>query len=310
MRITQGTFSFLPDLTDERDRGAAALRPAQRLGDHGRAHRRPASAQLALGDVGPAAVRAGRGRGRDRPARGARRPRGLPARVRQGRRLRPLAGPPDDRPGFIVGRPAFEPGFRLERQEKADRQIRYTLHPYATDVPAGMRYRATGTATGNGALRPVNAQLQPVTPAPTSDIEGVLAQLDRDLVALEPVKTRIREIAALLVIDRHAPRAGPDLVAPVAAHVLHRQPRHGQDDRRAADGRDPAPARLHREADGRLGHARRPRRPVRGPHRPQDQGGAQARPRRGPLHRRGLLPVPARERARLRRRRRSRSCCR
>jgi probable Rubsico expression protein CbbX len=34
------------------------------------------------------------------------------------------------------------------------------------------------------------------------DIEEVLAQLDEDLVALEPVKTRIREIAALLVIDR------------------------------------------------------------------------------------------------------------
>jgi probable Rubsico expression protein CbbX len=34
------------------------------------------------------------------------------------------------------------------------------------------------------------------------DIEQVLAQLDEDLVALEPVKRRIREIAALLVIDR------------------------------------------------------------------------------------------------------------
>ncbi|MEP6642401.1 MAG: ribulose bisphosphate carboxylase small subunit [Gaiellales bacterium] len=52
---------------------------------------------------------------------------------------------------FIVSRPPVEPGFRLERQEKADRQIRYTLHPYAADAPAGMRYRATGTATGNGA---------------------------------------------------------------------------------------------------------------------------------------------------------------
>jgi probable Rubsico expression protein CbbX len=39
--------------------------------------------------------------------------------------------------------------------------------------------------------------------APTAgDIEGVLAQLDADLVALQPVKRRIREIAALLVIDR------------------------------------------------------------------------------------------------------------
>jgi probable Rubsico expression protein CbbX len=36
----------------------------------------------------------------------------------------------------------------------------------------------------------------------SSDIEEVLAQLDHDLVALAPVKTRIREIAALLVIDR------------------------------------------------------------------------------------------------------------
>jgi probable Rubsico expression protein CbbX len=42
-----------------------------------------------------------------------------------------------------------------------------------------------------------------LTQAPAvDDIEGVLAQLDADLVALEPVKTRIREIAALLVIDR------------------------------------------------------------------------------------------------------------
>jgi probable Rubsico expression protein CbbX len=41
------------------------------------------------------------------------------------------------------------------------------------------------------------------TPAPPrDDIEDVLAQLDRDLVALAPVKKRIREIAALLVIDR------------------------------------------------------------------------------------------------------------
>jgi probable Rubsico expression protein CbbX len=39
-------------------------------------------------------------------------------------------------------------------------------------------------------------------PGAAGDIEAVLAQLDADLVALEPVKTRIREIAALLVIDR------------------------------------------------------------------------------------------------------------
>src|SRR5262249_58730692 len=39
-------------------------------------------------------------------------------------------------------------------------------------------------------------------------IEGVLDQLDRELVALTPVKTRIREISALLVVDRLRRDAG------------------------------------------------------------------------------------------------------
>jgi ribulose-bisphosphate carboxylase small chain len=38
---------------------------------------------------------------------------------------------------FIASRPADEPGFRLDRQEVADRQIRYSLHAYATDRPPG-----------------------------------------------------------------------------------------------------------------------------------------------------------------------------
>lgn len=42
---------------------------------------------------------------------------------------------------FIVQRPAEEPGFRLDRQESHDRSIRYTLHPYATERPEGERYR-------------------------------------------------------------------------------------------------------------------------------------------------------------------------
>jgi probable Rubsico expression protein CbbX len=40
------------------------------------------------------------------------------------------------------------------------------------------------------------------------DIESVLDQLDRELIALAPVKTRIREISALLVIDRLRREAG------------------------------------------------------------------------------------------------------
>jgi ribulose-bisphosphate carboxylase small chain len=41
---------------------------------------------------------------------------------------------------FIVQRPINERGFRLERQESHDRVLRYTLHPYALDRPTGERY--------------------------------------------------------------------------------------------------------------------------------------------------------------------------
>lgn len=41
---------------------------------------------------------------------------------------------------FIVNRPKDEPGYRLERQEAADRAINYTTHPYALDKPSGQRY--------------------------------------------------------------------------------------------------------------------------------------------------------------------------
>jgi ribulose-bisphosphate carboxylase small chain len=42
---------------------------------------------------------------------------------------------------FIVGRPPEEPGFRLDRTTGEDRQIKYSLHSYATDKPVGERYR-------------------------------------------------------------------------------------------------------------------------------------------------------------------------
>jgi ribulose-bisphosphate carboxylase small chain len=41
---------------------------------------------------------------------------------------------------FIVQRPAHEPGFALARQEAAGRQMRYMTRSYATDRPAGERY--------------------------------------------------------------------------------------------------------------------------------------------------------------------------
>jgi ribulose-bisphosphate carboxylase small chain len=41
---------------------------------------------------------------------------------------------------YIVNRPKIDPGFGLHRQEADGRAIRYTIHPYATDKPEGSRY--------------------------------------------------------------------------------------------------------------------------------------------------------------------------
>jgi ribulose-bisphosphate carboxylase small chain len=41
---------------------------------------------------------------------------------------------------YLVNRPKKEPGFGVSRQEADGRSIRYTIHSYATDKPEGERY--------------------------------------------------------------------------------------------------------------------------------------------------------------------------
>ena len=60
------------------------------------------------------------------------------------------------------------------------------------------------TALAQADAQPIDAQAI----LHAADIEGVLDQLDRELIALAPVKTRIREIAALLVVDQLRRQAG------------------------------------------------------------------------------------------------------
>ena len=42
---------------------------------------------------------------------------------------------------FLVHRPAHEPGFRLDRSEGADRQQTYSISAYSAAQPAGRRYQ-------------------------------------------------------------------------------------------------------------------------------------------------------------------------
>jgi ribulose-bisphosphate carboxylase small chain len=151
MRITQGTFSFLPDLTDEQIE--AQLRYALRNGwsimvEHtDDPHPRNSLWEMwgqPMFDLGE--DEAGVALREVRAAREAF-PYEYVKLVAYDRSL----GRQTTALSFIVGRPPMEPGFRLERQEKADRQIRYTLHAYATEAPPGRRYRTNGTATLSGA---------------------------------------------------------------------------------------------------------------------------------------------------------------
>jgi ribulose-bisphosphate carboxylase small chain len=147
MRVTQGTFSFLPDLTDEETEAQIAYA----LG-HGWAilvehtddpHPRNTYWDmwgLPLFDLAPdqvdiamQEVRACREAHPEQYVKVGAYDRSL------GRQTTALS--------FIVNRPSDEPGFRLERLEKADRQVRYSLSPYAADEPRGRRY---GASSRNG----------------------------------------------------------------------------------------------------------------------------------------------------------------
>jgi len=75
-------------------------------------------------------------------------------------------------------------------------------------------------------------------------IGSVLDQLDSELIGLKPVKTRIREIASLLLVERIRQKMALATTFPDPAHVVHRQSRHRQDHGCAQDGRHPAQARL------------------------------------------------------------------
>jgi ribulose-bisphosphate carboxylase small chain len=144
MRITQGTFSFLPDFTDEEITAQIAYalgngwaimveytddpHPRNSYWEMWRQPEfdlEPDEADVAIRDVNAC-----------REAYPNHYIKVVAYDSSLGRQTSALS--------FIVNRPAEEPGFRLERQDKADRQMRYTLHPYAQEAPIGRRYGNQG----------------------------------------------------------------------------------------------------------------------------------------------------------------------
>jgi len=140
MRITQGTFSFLPDLTDEEIRAQAeyAIGQGWALAIEYTDDPHPRNAYwemwgLPMFDLKDAAA--------------------LVYELNECRKVfgsqyikinafDSTRGFETVRLSFIVNRPKQEPGFRLVRQETEGRKIRYTIESYAAAArPVGERYQ-------------------------------------------------------------------------------------------------------------------------------------------------------------------------
>ncbi len=138
-RITQGTFSFLPDLTDEQisKQIQYCLKNSWALSVEFTDDPHPRNTYwdmwgIPMFDIKDAA--------------------GILYEVNQCRKAYPnhyirlnafdsTRGTESIKLSFIVNRPKVEPGFGLIRQEVDGRQIRYTIQSYAADRPEGERYR-------------------------------------------------------------------------------------------------------------------------------------------------------------------------
>ena len=138
MRITQGTFSFLPDLTDaqieKQVQYAFGKGWALSLEVTDDAHPRNVfwdmwgQPMFDLTDPAPfmqelAACR-----------------KANPDRYIKVNAFDATSGWESMRLSFVVQRPAEEPGFELARQEGPGRTQRYSLRGYAVSKPAGQRY--------------------------------------------------------------------------------------------------------------------------------------------------------------------------
>ena len=138
MRLTQGAFSFLPDLSDEqigaqleyclRNGWAVAIEYTDDPHPRNSYWEMYGMPLFDMKDVARIAVEIDNCR------------RTFPNHYVKVNAFDATRGIESLRLSFIVGRPAREPGFGLVREEGPGRTVRYTIRSYATDQPEGERY--------------------------------------------------------------------------------------------------------------------------------------------------------------------------
>ncbi len=146
MRVTQGAFSFLPDLTDRQVSAQIeyCLRQGWAVSVEFTDDPHPRNTYWEMWGM---------------PMFDLRDAAGVMAEVRACREANSQAyvrlsafdstrGWETVRLSFLVQRPSDEPGFRLERLEAQGRTVRYAVRPYAVDRPAGRRYGPASAARG------------------------------------------------------------------------------------------------------------------------------------------------------------------
>jgi ribulose-bisphosphate carboxylase small chain len=139
MKVTQGTFSFLPDLTDAEIRAQVEYALAQGWAISVEYTDDPHPRNFYWEMWG-------------NPMFDLRDAAGALSEVLDCRKAHPQTyirvnafdsarGFETTRLSFIVNRPTNEPGFGLTRQEVGGRQIQYTITSYAAVAPEGQRYK-------------------------------------------------------------------------------------------------------------------------------------------------------------------------
>jgi ribulose-bisphosphate carboxylase small chain len=139
MRVTQGAFSFLPDLTDPQIVAQIeyALRAGWSLSVEYTDDPHPRNTYWEMWGMPMFDVRDAAGVMLELTAC---------RKAHPGNYIKVIAfdstrGFETTRLAFIVNRPADEPGFGVVRQEGKGRNVSYTVHSYATDRPEGARYK-------------------------------------------------------------------------------------------------------------------------------------------------------------------------